>query len=107
MLTYTIQGSYCGTPEIIKPLKTTHSKHVLMGKLVDNGTCMYHKRTSSLQILGIKVVCGPIIPALTHNTSIYLMFVCCIQGSPAASEGVDSFEYGSMGIWAVNCYVTI
>jgi len=30
MLTYTVQGSYCGTPEIIKPLKTTHNKHVLM-----------------------------------------------------------------------------
>ena len=61
MSTYTVQGPQCGTPKIIKPLKTTHSKHVMMGKLVDNGTCMYHKRTLSLKILGVKVVCGPII----------------------------------------------
>ena len=63
MLTYTVQGSYCGTPEIIKALKTTHSKHVLMGKLVDNDTCMYPKWTLSLKILGVKVVCEPIIPS--------------------------------------------
>ena len=66
----------------------------MMGKLVDNGTCMYPKWTSSLKILGVKVVCGPKIPALTRDTSIYLMFGCCMQ----ASEGAESFEYGSMVI---------
>ena len=35
-----------------------------MGQLVDNGTGMYPKWTSSLKILG-EVVCGPIIPAST------------------------------------------
>ena len=31
-------------------LKTTRSKHVLMGQLVDNGASMYPKWTSSLEL---------------------------------------------------------
>ena len=50
-------------PIISKLLQTAHIKHDLMGKLVDNGTCRYPKWTSSLKILGVKVVCGPIIPS--------------------------------------------
>jgi len=52
-----------GYPKNHQPLKTTHSNHVLNGKLVDKGTCMYPKWTLSLKILEVKVVCGPIIPS--------------------------------------------
>ena len=42
-----------------------------MGKLVDKGTCMYSKWILSLKILGVKLVCGPIILSDSY-TSIYL-----------------------------------
>ena len=42
-----------------------------MGNLVDNVTCMSPKWTLSLEILGVKFVCGCILPSVS-NTSIYL-----------------------------------
>ena len=52
----------CGTPKIIKPLKTTHRKHALMRKLIDNGTSMFPKWILILEILGVKSC------TWTHNT---------------------------------------
>ena len=40
-----------------------------MGKLVDKGTCMYPKWTSSLEILGVQIVCGLIIPSVSIPAS--------------------------------------
>ena len=50
-------------PKNHQTFKTTHRKHAWMGKMVDNGTCMYPKWASSLKNLEVKVV-----RMWTHNT---------------------------------------
>ena len=54
-----------------------------MGKLLDNGTCMYSKWTSSLEIFGVKVTCEPIIPSwLIIPASTLTTVAKCAFSSP-------------------------
>jgi len=62
-----------------------------MGKLEDKGTCMYPKRTLCLKILGVKLVCGPIIPSDSQYQHLpYMLCLICIPQSGECSLGLWS-----------------